>query len=179
MSAPVVQTRSKTGKAYQKSLELKEGFEMKTAIGIEKSKVWISQNLGTKMATRLFRGLALGVLLVAGTGIYFSINQGEVGSSASVDPNEVWAEIDSGTPIHHLVKYHLPTQGKVGRFLSREQLELSQDYEMVGMPWRVDDQGRVVVVEAPQPSFSPCPVAQTEVWSEIEETPICHLMKVR
>jgi phage head maturation protease len=83
MSAPVVQTQSKTGKGYQKSLELKEGFEMKTATGIEKSKVWISENLGTKMATRLFRGLALGVLLAAATGLYFSINQGEAGSPSS------------------------------------------------------------------------------------------------
>jgi hypothetical protein len=53
---------------------------MKTAMGMEKAKVWISENLGTKLATRLFRGLALGVLLAAGTGIYFSINQGEAGS---------------------------------------------------------------------------------------------------
>jgi hypothetical protein len=64
-------------------LELKEGFEMKTSTGIEKPKFWISENLGTKMATRLFRGLALGVLLAAATGIYFSINHGEAGSPSS------------------------------------------------------------------------------------------------
>jgi hypothetical protein len=54
---------------------------METTMGMGKVKVWISEKLGAKIATRVFRGLALGVLLVAGTGLYFSINQGEAGSS--------------------------------------------------------------------------------------------------
>jgi hypothetical protein len=53
---------------------------MKTSVGMDKAKVWISENLGAKMATKLFRGVALGALLVAATGIYFSINQGAAGS---------------------------------------------------------------------------------------------------
>jgi hypothetical protein len=73
---------------------MKEGNEMKTSVGMDKAKIWISGNLGTKIATRLFRGLALGVLLVAGTGLYFSINQGEAGSPASREETGCYAEID-------------------------------------------------------------------------------------
>jgi len=80
MDTPAGQTQSNTRAARQKTLGFKEGLEMKTTMGMDKAKVWISEKLGAKIATRLFRGLALGVLLVAGTGLYFSINQGEAGS---------------------------------------------------------------------------------------------------
>ena len=67
---------------------------MKTTMGMEKAKVWISEKLGAKIATRLFRGLALGVLLVAGTGLYFSINQGEAGSPAVSEQTQCYPEVD-------------------------------------------------------------------------------------
>jgi len=220
MDTPAGQTQSNTRAEHQKTLRFKEGIEMKTPMGMDKVKVWISEKLGAKIATRVFRGLAVGVLLAAGTGLYFSINQGEAGSPSSGSEITQALEVEEleaaviGVPAYlgskaavdfevvrlltseqiqdlpgfMRTEVWLPgetyaasavTQHEAVRPLSIEQLELIQDLEMTGFLWRIDDQGRVVVVEAPRPSFSPCPAAQTEVWHEIEETPICHLMKVR
>jgi hypothetical protein len=46
--------------------------------------------------------------------LYAPFGPSSGGNLLVTDQNEVWPEIDSGTPIHHLVKYHLPKQGKVG-----------------------------------------------------------------
>jgi hypothetical protein len=92
MNTPIGQTQSKTTAAYQKGFGGMEGFEMKTAMGMEKVKVWISETVGTRIATRLFRGLALGALLVAATGLYFSINQGEAGSPLVSEQTDVYPE---------------------------------------------------------------------------------------
>jgi hypothetical protein len=81
MSAPTGQTKGKPRKADQGSLKLKEGLEMKAAV--EKGRVWISEHLGTKVAIRALRGLAVGALVVAGTGLYFSVSQGEAGSPST------------------------------------------------------------------------------------------------
>jgi hypothetical protein len=98
MNTPVGQSQSKTRAAHQKTFRGKEGFEMKTAMGMEKAKVRVSGTEGTNIATRLFRGLALGALLVAATGLYFSINQGEAGSplvskQADVYPESLQTEV--------------------------------------------------------------------------------------
>jgi hypothetical protein len=80
MTTPRGQTQRNARAAHQKTLGLKEGLEVETTMGMGKVKVWISEKLGAKIANRVFRGLALGILLAAGTGLYFSINQGEAGS---------------------------------------------------------------------------------------------------
>ena len=159
MDTPIGQTQSKTRAAHQKTLRGKEGFEMKTAMGMEKVKVWISENLGTKIATRLFRGLALGVLLVTATGIYFSINPGEAGSPLVREHTEVNLEINtagqhnasfplSAAEIEGWPEYTLA--GRSGHLAVRplvsEQIELIKDYDMVGILWRINGQGKVVEV---------------------------------
>jgi len=149
MDTPMGQTQSKTRAAHQKTLRGKEGFEMKTAMVMGKAKVWISETVGTKIATRLFRGLALGVLVVAATGIYFSINQGEAGSPLISEQAEVYPEFNM-VGRYGPLSFEIPEDPAPisGSRLSFEKLEFAQELELMGMPWRVDDEGKVVVVEA-------------------------------
>jgi hypothetical protein len=60
--------------------QLKEEFAMMMATGTKNVKVWISENLRTRLGAKVFLGLALGALLLAGTTMYFSISQGVAGS---------------------------------------------------------------------------------------------------
>jgi hypothetical protein len=206
---------------------------MNTTMGMEKAKVWLSETVGTKIAARLFRGLALGALLVAATGLYFTINQGEAGSplvseQSEVPPEfrqtEIWftsGDLAGSSPVSERIGCY-PEDNVVclyGQFLadvlaepglttgsplSNEQLEFTQDLEMMGVPWRIDAEGKVVVVEAARKPIAGSPSVReqsqcypeldnqcslgvnkvdspssingmNEVWTEIEDTPIHHL----
>ena len=121
---------------------------MKTTMGMDKAKVWISEKLGAKIATRVFRGLALGVLLAAGTGLYFSINQGEAGSSLVSEQPQCYPEIDvaSCSRVSLMASFAPASVPGPSIRLSKEQLELIEDYDMVGIHWRIDERGNVVEV---------------------------------
>jgi hypothetical protein len=62
---------------------LKEEFAMMMTTGTKNLKMWITENLPTRLGTKLFRGLALGALLVAATLLYFSMIQGEARSPSA------------------------------------------------------------------------------------------------
>jgi hypothetical protein len=49
---------------------------MMMAMGTKNVKVWISENLRTRLGAKVFLGLALGALLLAGTTMYSSMSQG-------------------------------------------------------------------------------------------------------
>ncbi len=149
---------------------------MKTAMGMDKAKVWISGNLGTKIATRLFRGVALGALLVAATGLYFSINQGDAGSTLASEHTEANPEINTagqhnasfplsaaeieGWPEYTLAGLYGPISPDVQLNLAR--IHTGLDELTSGGPASVDTLSSIDL---------------NEVWTEIEDTPIHHLMK--
>jgi hypothetical protein len=89
---------------------------------------------------------------------------------------EEWPEAGFDSYTYHRF---MVEQGKVGSRLSKEQLELIREYDTLGMDWRIDDYGRVVVFEVPRKPFAGSSVSidVNEVWSEIEDTPVFHLMK--
>jgi hypothetical protein len=82
MSAPV-QTQSEARETHQRVFQLKEGFAMMLTMGTKNLKVWISENLRTRLGTKLLRGLALGALLVAATLLYSSMSQDEARSPSA------------------------------------------------------------------------------------------------
>jgi hypothetical protein len=63
---------------------------MMMTMGTKNLKVWISEKLPTRLGTKLFRGLALGALLVAATLLYISMIQGEA-RSPSASGKATWA----------------------------------------------------------------------------------------
>jgi hypothetical protein len=56
---------------------------MMMAMGTKNVKVWISENLRARLGAKVFLGLALGALLLAGTTMYSSMSQGEAGSPSA------------------------------------------------------------------------------------------------
>ena len=73
---------------------------MRLTIHIAEVKNWVSRETGTITAGKAIRGLAVGVLLMAGTGMYFGITAGdEDGNPAS----NVGTEVLSSQDWHDLV----------------------------------------------------------------------------
>jgi hypothetical protein len=89
MSAPI-QTQSEAKETYQRVFQLKEEFAMMLPMATKNLKMWITENLGTRLGSKLLRGLALGALLVAATLLYISMIQGEA-RSPSASSETTWA----------------------------------------------------------------------------------------
>jgi uncharacterized protein (DUF934 family) len=71
MSTPESQTQNKVRRANQSILGFKERWEMKMAAQVGKVKMVVSRSLATQHPVKLIGILALGALLLAGTGIQF------------------------------------------------------------------------------------------------------------
>jgi hypothetical protein len=56
---------------------------MMMTMGTKNLKMWISEKLPNRLATKIFRGLALGALLVAATLLYSSMSQDEARSPSA------------------------------------------------------------------------------------------------
>lgn len=63
---------------------------MMMTMGTKNLKMWISEKLPNRLATKIFRGLALGTLIVAATLLYISMIQGEARSPSASDET-TWA----------------------------------------------------------------------------------------
>ncbi len=90
MNAPQIEAQSKIRGAFQRILELKEGWEMSRMIGMKQAATWIHDGLGTITTGIMLRGLALGILLMAATGMYFGMTSG--GASEATSTHEVDSE---------------------------------------------------------------------------------------
>jgi hypothetical protein len=72
------------------------------------------------------------------------------GTSISGVQFEDWPEagLDSYADQRFMVEQGKLEQAKARNRLYSEQIEFIQELELMGMPWRIDDEGKVVVVEA-------------------------------
>jgi hypothetical protein len=89
---------------------------------------------------------------------FHTLNQGKVGSPASTVQFEEWPEagFDSYTYHRFMVEQGKLEQAKASNRLYSEQNELDfiEELEIMGIPWRFDDRGRVVMVEEPRESVA-------------------------
>ena len=72
---------------------------MKLTMHITEVKNWVSREAGTIITGNVIRGLAVGVLLMAGTGMYFGMTAGSAGSShlssegTTAFPSQEWHDL--------------------------------------------------------------------------------------
>ena len=92
MSAPQVEAQSKIRGAFQQILELKEGWEMSMKKGMKQAAAWIHDGLATITTGKMLRGLAMGILLMAATGMYFGMTSGSASEATTTPPSY---EVDS------------------------------------------------------------------------------------
>ncbi len=91
MSSPAIKRQREIAK-------IKEEIEMRLTTPITEVKNWISREAGTIITGNVIRGLAVGVLLMAGTGMYFGMTGGSEGSSplssegTTAFPSQEWHE---------------------------------------------------------------------------------------
>ncbi len=77
MSSPAIIEQSKVRAGCRKFAKIKEEIEMRLTTPITEVKNWVSREAGTIITGNAIRGLAVGVLLIAGTGMYFGITAGD------------------------------------------------------------------------------------------------------
>ena len=87
MTAPVIKRQSNVRVGYREVAKIKEEIEMRLTMHITEVKNWVSREAGIISAGKAIRGMAVGVLLMAGTGMYFGMTVGdEEGNPGSSEP---------------------------------------------------------------------------------------------
>ena len=76
MSSPEIKFQSKVRVSCQAIGEIKEEIVMKLTKQIREGKNFVSRESGTIKAGKAIRGLAVGVIILAGTGMYFGMTAG-------------------------------------------------------------------------------------------------------
>ena len=76
MSSPAIKRQSGVRVGYREVAIIREEIEMGLTMHITEVKNWVSRGSGTITAGQAIRGLAIGVLSLAGTGMYFGITAG-------------------------------------------------------------------------------------------------------
>ena len=153
MNSAVSQVQNRVQRVYQEISKFKEGFEMKSAKRITKLNTRLHETLAGKAPAKFLRGLALGSLLAAAAVLPFGPAYADepsrpLSSEQIVCYEEVglcsnqFEALSRDYPV-----YHELDQVRGGHPLSREQIDLIQDYEIAGIHWGIDGQG--VVVEVP------------------------------
>ena len=99
MSSPAIKRQSRVRAGFPEVAKIKEENEMRLTTHITDVKNWLFREAGTITAGKAIRGLAVGVLIMAGTGMYFGITAGdEEGNPASSErtaafPSDDWHEL--------------------------------------------------------------------------------------
>ena len=84
MSSPAIKSQSRIRSGIREVAKIKEEIEMRLTINITEVKHLVSRGAGTITAGKAIRGLAIGVLFIAGTGMYLGITaDNEDGNPAS------------------------------------------------------------------------------------------------
>ncbi len=86
MSSPAIKKQSGVRVGFREVAKIKEGIEMRLTMQIKEVKNLVSREAGTIITGNAIRGLAVGVLLMAGTGMYFGITAG--GEEGNPDSSE-------------------------------------------------------------------------------------------
>ncbi len=81
MSSPAIKRQSRVRVGYREIGKIKEEIEMRLTTPITEVKNWVSREAGTIITANAIRGLAVGVLLMAGTGMYFGMTASSEGSN--------------------------------------------------------------------------------------------------
>lgn len=84
MSSPAIKGQSKVRAGHRKVAKIKEEIDMRLTMHLTEAKNLVSRRWGSISAGQAIRGLAVGVLIMAGTGMYFGIIPGnQEGNPAS------------------------------------------------------------------------------------------------
>jgi hypothetical protein len=179
MNTPEVRTQSKPRTAHQNILKFKEEWEMKTATLTAKVNMRLSERLA-KTPVKLLAGLALGALVMTATALPFGTTYAdEPARPLSSGQTQCYPEDNVVCLYGPFLADVLPDPAlAAGTSISGVQFEewAEAGFDSYTYHRFMVEQGKVGRVDSAAVG-SPYSIGVNEVWTEIEDTPILHLMK--
>jgi hypothetical protein len=151
MSAPESHIQSKVKITHQNTLKLKEGWKMIAAMKIRKVQTVLSRSPATQHPVKLAAILALGTILLAGTGLHVMSNS--TAESGSVPLAKDQQRVEESTQERPAVQR--VQENVVSTVPSREIFVIGEyDDNLVfdGTQWKVDDSEHALS-KSPVPSY--------------------------
>ena len=145
MSSPAIKFQSKVRVSCQAIGEIKEEIVMKLTKQIREGKNFLSQESGTIKTGKAIRGLAVGVLILAGTGMYFGTivggdKDGHTSAETNQEINEPNGVITTGSePFLKWQRSYFPGVDRLDDQIAAE-LEACEAYRTF-LPDYVDEEG--------------------------------------